>query len=57
MAVNVQPSRKPGFWAEVDKLNRAESKAAKKAAEPVVVKSAPKKTAKQPRAKGGKTRR
>jgi hypothetical protein len=51
MALITQPSRKPGFWAEVDKLNRAESKAAKKAEPAEKINAKPAKKA----AKKGKT--
>ncbi len=49
MTFVVQPSRKPAFWAEVEKLNRAEKKAA--------TKQEPKKTAKPLRESSGKPRR
>lgn len=49
----VLPSRKPAFWAEVDRLNRAEDKAAKKAAKTVEPPPAPapKKSAKKAKAR------
>jgi hypothetical protein len=43
----VLPSRKPQFWAEVDRLNKQEAKASKSKAKPEVAEPAAKAPAKK----------
>ncbi len=41
MTFTVAPSRKPAFWAEIDRLNKVATKAAKAPVEPIDVHTKP----------------